>query len=540
MPTGRLFLFTLARRPLLAGNLLAGVAFLGCALLTWLVPADPYVEDEFSNLLAADTFAHGRLTNPTHPLWVHFETLHVIQQPTYMSKYPPGPPLLLALGQVLTGQAVVGAWLSVALACAAIYGMLYQWLSPRWALLGGLLVVLRLVCFGPTFAGDLVGYWGRSYWGGGLAAAGGALVYGALRAVLRQPRETTSLLLGLGLVILANSRPLEGLIATLPAGVLLLAWLVGPSGPPWRVGLGRVVLPITVTLLLGGAAMGYYHWRVTGHPLRMPYVVHETTYAATPVFLWLPLPDPVAYHHEPIRWVHEVGMRRWYHIGNSPSAFFTTALLKLQVLWGFYLLPGLAVALLGLPWVLRNRWMRLAALPCALILLVVLVQIRPFPHYTAPVTGLVFLLLVQGLRQVRLWRWRGRPLGRSVVRLLPGVMLAAVPLFVWLHQHNERTGRVDLWFRQRAALQAQLEADGQGHLILVYHSKPYEGQPQLVANGANIDGQRVIWARDLGPQRNQALLRYFADRQVWLLDADARPLRLQRGPGTGHASQGAN
>jgi hypothetical protein len=170
------------------------------AVLPWAPVPVPWVPDEFSHLLIADTLAHGRLANPMHPLWMHFESIHIVTAPVYASIYFPGLGIVMALGQIL-GNPWIGVLLSSGAMCAALLWMAYGILPPRWALLAGVLAVLRW---------GALSYWVNSYWGGTVTAAAGALVLGAYLRIRRRSSVPLGLTLGFGVVCVALHAPPRG------------------------------------------------------------------------------------------------------------------------------------------------------------------------------------------------------------------------------------------------------------------------------------------------------------------------------------------
>lgn len=502
----------IARRQGLLVTLIGLLAFGASATLSVLgrMP-EPSVHDEFSYLLAADTFANGRLSNPTHPLWVHFESFHIIQQPTYASKYPPAQGMMLALGQIISGFPIVGVWISTGLACAAICWMLLAWLPPRWAALGGILVALH--------PGALLA-WSQSYWGGTVAAMGGALLFGAWRRIVHQPRLRDALLLGVGLLVLANSRPYEGALVSLPVAASLLVWMLGKSAPKPRVAIGRIVLPVLGLLTLIAGAMGFYNWRVTGNALRTPYQVYEETYAPMPLFLWQP-PRPMPEHRHAL--IRDFYMFADYLFREQRSirGMAWMGWHKVKTYWTFYqggryLRLVLTLPFLVLPWLLRDRWSRIAMLTCGVLAAGLLIEPWMQPHYAAPVTCLVVMLVVQALRYLHLWCWRGQPVGRWLVASILAV--AVVSFVVAFGQQMQM--KFPAWQFERARIVSQLKSDGRRHLVIVRYGPKHHPNHEWVYNEADIDGARVVWAREMAPPQTHRLLQYFQDRQPWLAEID--------------------
>jgi hypothetical protein len=517
----------LARRRVLS-VLLVGAAAL--ALRIAVLPVEPIpepiVHDEFGYLLAADTFAHGRLTNPTPPMWRHFETFSILMKPTYQCFAQPGQGMMLALGEVLFGHPFWGVWLSCGLMCAAITWMLQGWLSPEWALLGGMLTVLRYGVFG---------YWADSYWGGAVGAIGGALVLGALPRVKEFQRVRHAIIMGAGLTILANSRPFEGFVFSVPIAVALFVWILGKKSSGRRVTLSRVVAPLALMLALTAAGLGYYLWRVTGSPFRVPYEIERQTYAVAPYMLWQPVrPEPM-YRHAIMRKMYVEEELVGYEFFRSFPGF----LMKLYLGWSFFLGPAMTFPLLMLIFVLPRDFSFKDTDRSTLLLLLVLAAsaigwtLESFynPHYSAPATGLILLLVLLALRLLRQWGARGLFLARAlplICVLSFGARAAAAPLHIPL-----RTFFAFSWYQipspsfGRAAITKQLNAMPGKQLVIVHYTPEHEPFAEWVYNDADIDTSKVVWARDMGEAENRCLIEHFKDHHVWLLEADEKPPKLE-------------
>jgi len=525
---------TLARRRALS-ILIVGLSALAAraAILPILPVPVPEVDDEFSHLLLADTLLHGRLANPTPPMWVHFETFETNMVPTYASVYPPIQGIFLATGKLLTGLPFAGVMLSMAVMCGSICWMLQGWMPPEWALLGGLLAVMRFGVFA---------YWVDGYWGGAPAAIGGALALGALPRIKTNFRARDAVILGLGISMLANSRPYEGFLLALLIGMALLYWLFKQESMTLRQVFARIVVPLLIVLMIAGLAMGYYFWRVTGNPLRTPYQVNWDTYGMMPKFVWQSEgPEQEA----TLR--HDAINDRDYHWEYSTYADMRTGKgllmqwgIRLGQDWAFYLGPiltlplfaAMATAPYGFGWKQLDSNTRFLVVCVALFAVGLAVEVFSFPHYAAPITCIILALVLMAMRYLRSQQYRGKAVGLFLTRAIPVVCLlmlairvAAVPLHLPIPHRippslYNTTGREII---PRYSVQTRLENLPGQHLVIVHYRMGSKEWMGWVHNGADIDHSKIIWAWDMGAEKNHELVEYFSGRHIWLVTAGDNP-----------------
>ena len=541
------------------------------------IPA-PAVQEEFSDLLQADTFAHGRLANPPHAMSVFFDNVHIIQYPTYASARLPGIAVFLWAGEAMFHQPWLGVCLAAATMCGAFYWMLLGWTRPLWALVCAILFGLRFGIFT---------YWMNSYWPGSPAALGGALALGAVPRLARRPALSTAVLFGLGCVILFMNRPLEGLVFIIPAAIAVAsAWFQSRGPIPWRdIGL-NVMTPVLAIGAAAVAAMLLYNKATTGCPNVLAYSVWRHGQAIVPIFWFAPIRHDHLVYYSLQTWqffhIWEGDIYESLHSGWLPrisiltghvlqffsvdtGPLFLAGLLfpplgrmrKHRRLWlAFYFAAFLAagvgifmrvgrstdpafLALLAYAFVLAIRFGPKSGrliLPIVMLLLgfglrLTTTYMMPtyYPEFLAP----AMVLLADGFRRLHVWS-RERRLGAAIARnvclacIAMVVVQAAIPMtgchvsgeapFYMTSYENRLTerARVEKFLKKQLGPQLAIVRYAPGHDVLL----------EWVWNNADIDHQKVVWAREQKPEWTSQLLRYYSSRRAWLIEPDVNPPRV--------------
>jgi hypothetical protein len=258
--------------------------------------------------------------------------------------------------------------------------------------------------------------------------------------------------------------------------------------------VGRVALPLTLVILAVGAWGLYYDWRLTGNPFTLYYSHWRAATSASEVV-------------------------RGYQ-GSPPVSAFEKAFR----LWIFYVGPMVSLAVLAL---IGRRCTRELGFCLGLFGVLVLVYFyssrAAWPHYVAGGACLVTAAIVAGLRSLPRLRVGTRRWGAFAA----GVMLVlyfvnAGVLIARLAGEGPQKG----WMALRHQIPRRLSELEGGDVVLVRYGPHHSIHQEWVYNGAEIDSQDVVWARDLGPERNSDLIEYFGDRRIWQLDADERPVLL--------------
>jgi hypothetical protein len=521
----------LARRKVLSVVCVGlGVLLLRLAILPLLPIPLPFAPDDFSFLLASDTFVHGRLANPTPAMWTHFESIHITMQPTYQSMYFPGQGLVLAASTVIFGCPWVGLLIVSALMCAALCWMLQAWLPPNWALLGGTIVVLRLGVFS---------YWTDTYHAAGsLGALGGALILGGLPRLMRTSRYRYAFLIGIGIAILVLTRPYEGILICLPVVFALGRWMWKGKNRPSKAVFARLA---AVPLLCGMAAvawMGYYDYRAFGSPLTPPYTVNRATYAIAPYYVWQNVRPEPNYRYPEMRNFYHKGELDYYKNIHNPILFVPCTLAKagFTILFfaGFILLPPL----LMVRRVFLDRRIRFLLVSVLVLAAGMVIEIYVLPHYVAPITAAFYAIGLQMMRHLRLWKPEGKLVGRTLVRMtvvsvvaLAALRIFAGPIGIAPSEWPASGWNFEWWGPQqfgteRATIMASLDKMPEKQLVIVRYWGNHDPFDEWIYNAADIDASRVIWARDAGAAGNLELIRYYKNRKVWLVEPDAIPARV--------------
>jgi hypothetical protein len=232
----------------------------------------------------------------------------------------------------------------------------------------------------------------------------------------------------------------------------------------------------------------------------------------------LPLRPVPHYNHEVFRifWAKmDVELYHWVR-----SDLWNACRMKFLVLWRTFIGEWpMAIPLSLAPLLVCSRRAKFPLFVLTFFICGLLLQKGTLPHYAAPITGLVCMIMVLGLHRMYLWK----PDGQATGKIFANVILVSVAVFFVSKAINISSFEFTPGTKFRVArrkMMSRLEETPGNHLVLVRYTPDHDVQDEWVYNRADIDASKIVWARDMGIEQNRRLLQYYSNRKVWLLEPD--------------------
>jgi hypothetical protein len=212
---------------------------------------------------------------------------------------------------------------------------------------------------------------------------------------------------------------------------------------------------------------------------------------------------------------------------DSVLHFITYLALRIQEYWRFFIGPMLTIPLLFFAAVWRGAHLRVLILALAAAFVAVMFEGAAMSHYLAPATCAIVAVIVECLRRLRAWTFLGRRTGLLLARAAPVVMTIVLGVRIVAENvglpYTQKLNYQSWCCKQRGDYSRSrvaefLKAQHGKHLVIVVPKESEFNLLQWIYNDADIDGSRIVWARDLGPLENTKLVDYFKGRDVWWVD----------------------
>lgn len=480
------------------------LAYLCCFLLGVLVPwigmqfqgtPEPSTPLAHARLLAAETFASGRLANPSIPGGSLLQTYLTLQEPAYSAVSSPGPALFLALG-LLGGDPLLGIWLSAGLLGLSVAWMIRGYASLRWAVIGSLITT---IWFGA------LSFWTQSYDGSVTVAIGLALAWGASRRYRARKQASDLLIFSLGVGWSLLCDPVAAILPlVIPTYIIAKTW--------WRTRRTAVLAALLPGIGLFVIVQLPLNWATTGHPLTSPASVYRERYDNNPRFLWDMPTLPAT--------IDILRMEQYDAMIQMPSSRLESPVAKtwanrIKETVVFHIgLPALLL-LIGAFWIGLTRWARWMLLGALSVLAGTLFILRFSLSNGAGLAIVGILLTIWGIR--RIWVAKERD-GKDYWRL-SGAFLALLLVCAYARglgvKHDDVVNR---HIKYKNELISHLVKKETGrHLVMVQYDHKVPPQVEYVYNSANPEKQDVVWARANDRADPSDLFTHFKDRKTWMI-----------------------